>query len=216
MLTSLWILIALRISLAMSLRRPRHDLFSDTEVGKYMRTMDVIPDVIDIGPQEFLNVTYHGYIKVDGGKKLQPMEVRDEPEVKWPTDIDHYYTLLMVNPDAPSDRKPPHREFLHWMVLNIPGNHINIGDVRVGYMGAIPLPASGAQRYVFLLYKQKDYTKFDFPKVPKHSTQGRTGFKVQDFVGKYKLGFPVAGNFFTSVWSKDVSALIKAISDGSN
>ncbi|KAH8361830.1 hypothetical protein KR200_001298 [Drosophila serrata] len=216
MLTSLWFLIVLRISLTISARWPRENHLSDTEVSKYMRTMDVIPDVIDIGPQEFLNVTYHGYINVDGGKQLQPMEVRDEPAVQWPAVIEHYYTLLMVNPDAPNVLTPSHREFLHWMVLNIPGNHLGMGDVRVGYMGAAPLPATGTHRFIFLLYKQKDYTKFEFPKVPKHSVQGRHGFKVQEFVKKYKLGCPVAGNFFTSTWSEDVPALMKTISLGSS
>ncbi|KAH8347109.1 protein D2 [Drosophila kikkawai] len=215
MLTSFWILIVFRLSLSMSLRWPRDDRLSDTEVSKFMRSMDVIPDVIEIGPQEFLNVTYHGYINVDSGKLLQPMDVRDEPTVQWPAAIEHYYTLLMVNPDAPSVVTPTNREFLHWMVLNIPGNHLGMGDVRVGYMGATPMPGSGTHRFVFLLYKQKDYTKFDFPKLPKHSTNGRSGFKVQGFVKKYKLGCPVAGNFFTSTWNEDVPALIKAISHGS-
>ncbi|KAH8288303.1 hypothetical protein KR054_000669 [Drosophila jambulina] len=204
-----------RFSLSMSLRWARHNHLSDTEVGKLMRTMDVIPDVIDVGPQEFLNVTYHDYINVDGGKQLQPMEVRDEPRVRWPATIEHYYTLLMVNPDAPSVMTAKHLEFLHWMVLNIPGNNLSMGDVRVGYMGAAPPPSTGTHRFIFLLYKQKDYTKFDFPKVPKHSAKGRTGFKVKHFVKKYKLGCPVAGNFFTSTWSEDVPALIKAISHGS-
>lgn len=144
------------------------------------------------------------------------MEVRDEPALRWPAAIDNYYTLLMVDPDAPNVVTPTHREFLHWMVLNIPGDHVGMGDVRVGYMGPTPLKGTGSHRFIFLLYKQEDYTKFDFPKVPKHTVEGRRGFKVKTFAKKYKFGCPVAGNFFTSTWSADVPALIKAISHGKN
>lgn len=56
MLIILWILLVLRFSFSMSLRLSRANHLSDTEVSKFMRTMDVIPDIIDIGPQEFLNV----------------------------------------------------------------------------------------------------------------------------------------------------------------
>jgi phosphatidylethanolamine-binding protein (PEBP) family uncharacterized protein len=31
------------------------------------------------------------------------------------------YTLLMVDPDAPSPDNPAMREWLHWIVTNIPG-----------------------------------------------------------------------------------------------
>jgi large subunit ribosomal protein L35 len=34
------------------------------------------------------------------------------------------YTLLMVDPDAPSRENPVKRSWLHWMVVNIPGHDI--------------------------------------------------------------------------------------------
>jgi len=57
MVTSLLILLFLRFGPSLSLRHIRGDHQSDTEVSKFMRTLDVIPDVIQIGPQEFLNVS---------------------------------------------------------------------------------------------------------------------------------------------------------------
>uniref|UniRef100_A0A6P4E4Z4 Protein D3 n=1 Tax=Drosophila rhopaloa TaxID=1041015 RepID=A0A6P4E4Z4_DRORH len=211
----IWIALFSRFGMSLSLRFTRaNDHQSDTEVSKIMRTLDVIPDLIEIGPQEFLNVTYHGHVSAHGGKTLEPMQVRDEPSLRWPTAPENYYTLLMVDPDVPNVITPTHREFLHWMVLNIPGNRLALGDVRAGYMGATPLVGTGTHRFVFLLYKQRDYTKFNFPKLPKHSVKGRSGFNTKDFARKYKLGYPVAGNFFTASWSADVPALIKVISHG--
>lgn len=156
-------------------------------------------------------ITYHGYVKVDCGKKLEPMQVRDQPEVMWPASPEGYYTLIMIDPDMPSPIHPDDREFLHWMVLNIPGNLLTLGDFRVGYVGATPLQGSGSHRYVTLLYKQKEYTKFDFEWLPKHVRDGRKGFRTSAFARKYKFGYPVAGNFFTSSWNPDVSELIKTI-----
>ncbi|XP_017046585.1 protein D1 [Drosophila ficusphila] len=216
MLFILLVVLLFSFDLSFSLRQIRGDHQSDTQVSKIMRTMDVIPDVIEIGPQEFLNVTYHGNVIAHSGKPLEPMEVRDEPALKWPSEPENYYTLLMVDPDVPNVVTPTHREFLHWMVLNIPGNHLPLGDVRVGYMGAAPLAGTGTHRFIFLLYRQRDYTKFSFPKLPKHSVRGRNGFTVKDFAKKYRLGYPVAGNFFTASWNTDVPALTKIVSPGSH
>ncbi|KAH8276963.1 hypothetical protein KR026_002961 [Drosophila bipectinata] len=205
------LLICLRIGLSLSRSIAETERSSDTEVGKFMRSMDVIPDVIEVGPQDFLNITYHGYVKVDRGKELEPIQVRDEPEVTWPASPDGYYTLIMIDPDMPNAIHPVDREFLHWMVVNIPGNLVSLGDVRVGYVGPTPLQGSGSHRYVTLLYKQKEYTKFDFKRLPKHVLDGRTGFRATAFAKKYKFGYPVAGNFFTASWSTDVPQLIKTL-----
>lgn len=150
-----------------------------------------------------------GTIAANRGVELQPMQVRDAPEVNWIVGKDTYYTLIMIDPDVPSKEYPRLRSHLHWLVVNIPGNHINMADVRAGYMGAMPEEGSGLHRYILMLYKQPDFMKFDFPKVPKHSNEGREKFNIKEFAERYKLGLPLAGNFFTSIWSKDVTALQK-------
>ncbi|XP_064550188.1 protein D3 [Drosophila montana] len=183
----------------------------ETIVSKFLRHLDVIPDLIDVGPQDFLNVTYAGNIRADRGVELQPLQVRDEPTVHWIAGKDDYYTLLMTDPDVPEKMYPQLKEYLHWLVVNIPGDHKSLGDVRVGYVGATPAKGSGLHRYVFLLYKQPDYLKFDFDHVPKHSDRSRIKFSTREFVQKYNLGFPLAGNFFTSEWSKEVPDLHKAL-----
>ncbi|KAM8705224.1 hypothetical protein ACLKA7_009649 [Drosophila subpalustris] len=184
---------------------------AETDVSKFMRHLDIIPDVIETGPQEFLNVTFNGHIPADRGVELQPMQVRDVPSVKWIANQDTYYTLLMVDPDVPSKKYPKFKEYLHWLVVNIPGNQLQLGDVRAAYVGAMPLEDTGLHRYVLLLFKQSDFTTFDFEKLPQQNDQGRIKFNTKEFVERYKLGVPLAGNFFTSIWSKDVSALHKTI-----
>ena len=41
-----------------------------------------------------------------------------------PANIDKFFTLAMVDPDAPSKENPENREWLHWLVVNIPGTEI--------------------------------------------------------------------------------------------
>ena len=47
----------------------------------------------------------------------------DAPTVTFdtPSNSDEKYTLMMVDPDAPSPQRPTIRSFLHWLVTNIPG-----------------------------------------------------------------------------------------------
>ncbi|KAH8359195.1 hypothetical protein KR093_005122 [Drosophila rubida] len=191
-----------------------YDHPAESEVSRFLRHLDIIPDVIETGPQDFLNVTYIGNIPADRGVQLQPMQVRDMPDLKWIANKDNYYTLLMVDPDVPSRKVPKFKEYLHWLVVNIPGNQLNLGDVRAAYVGALPLKDTGLHRYVLLLYKQPDFTKFDVEKVPQQNDEGRIKFSTKQFAEKYKLGIPLAGNFFTSIWSTDVPALHKAMFRG--
>lgn len=55
-----------------------------------------------------------------------------EPMVNFPNEpYLSYYTLLMVDPDAPSRKNHTMREFIHWMVVNIPGDNVTAGEVKM-------------------------------------------------------------------------------------
>lgn len=62
----------------------------------------IIPDIIDTKPGTVAKVVYPGDVKVELGKELTPTQVKDTPEVTWEADDNSLYTLLMVDPDAPS------------------------------------------------------------------------------------------------------------------
>lgn len=64
-----------------------------------------------------------------------------------------YYTLLMVDPDAPS-RNHPMFEWRHWEVMNIPGSDVSKGETIAPYKGAGPPKGTNYHRYAFLVYKQ--------------------------------------------------------------
>ena len=46
--------------------------------------------------------------------------------------LDRNDLLIVTDPDAPSRAEPSIREVLHWLVVNVPGNDINKGEVNFG------------------------------------------------------------------------------------
>lgn len=89
------------------------------------------------------------------GNQLTPTKVKDIPTLKWDAEEGAYYTVMMVDPDAPS-RANPIFEFRHWLVMNVPGTEIEKGDAITEYVGSGPPKRSGLHRYVFLVFKQPD------------------------------------------------------------
>ncbi|QHO09693.1 Protein HEADING DATE 3A [Arachis hypogaea] len=94
----------------------------------------------------------------------------------------------MVDPDAPSPCNPNEREYLHWLVINIPETtEANFGEEIVPYES--PRPTAGIHRIVFVLFRQ----------IGRHSVHGpgwRQNFNTRDFAEFYNLGLPVSALYF--------------------
>lgn len=159
----------------------------------------MVVDILDTAPDTFLDITYPGNKKINFGRVLKPNEVQSQPEVKWNAESNTFYTLMMVDPDAPSYPQPTNRSIKRWLVGNIPGNNISGGDVLASYSGPEPLPQTGLHRYVFLLYKQNGKVNFNEPQ----TKEARLHFNVREFMKKYGLGDPIAGNLFESQWHRN-------------
>uniref|UniRef100_R7W461 Protein MOTHER of FT and TF 1 n=1 Tax=Aegilops tauschii TaxID=37682 RepID=R7W461_AEGTA len=95
---------------------------------------------------------------------------------------------VMTDPDAPSPSEPTMREYLHWIVVNIPGGtDATKGEVVVPYMG--PRPPVGIHRYVL---------KTRFPYVEAAPPEERAYFNTRAFAANHELGLPVAVVYFNS------------------
>ena len=173
----------------------------------------VVPDVTDFVPPYVLQVTYGSNNVVDVGMELTPTDVKDPPAVSWDADPDTYYTLVMVDPDAPSRDNPTFREVNHWLVGNIRGPNVQSGDVVTEYLGSGPPRGTGLHRYILLLYRQDEVLEFDEPRTAKLSRAYRLKFNVRNFAKKYGLGQPVAGNFFKAQWDEYVDVRNKNVTN---
>ncbi|XP_011198593.2 phosphatidylethanolamine-binding protein homolog F40A3.3 [Bactrocera dorsalis] len=171
-----------------------------------MESSGIIPEIIDNKPKGLLQVTYPSGVKVELGKELTPTQVKDQPTVSWEAEDDALYTLFMVDPDVPSRAEPTSREILHWLVINIPGNKVAEGQTVAEYIGSGPPEGTGLHRYVIFVFKQPN--KIESEKfIPKTSSEGRVKVKSKDFIVKYNLGDPIAGNSYQAQYDDYVPIL---------
>ncbi|KAI3914990.1 hypothetical protein MKW98_020537 [Papaver atlanticum] len=94
----------------------------------------------------------------------------------------HLY-LVMVDPDAPSPNEPTMREYVHWIVVDVPGGTSPSEHERkevVRYMG--PKPPEGMHRYVMVVFKQKGELKMVV-----EEPASRAHFNTRNFAQQYDL-----------------------------
>ncbi|XP_030081258.1 protein D2 [Drosophila hydei] len=174
------------------------------QLGKQMKEHGIIPDVVTCIPEYVVSILYPCEITVSPGCHLTPFQVRREPIIRWMADPHKFYTLALIDPDAPSRAKPTYREWLHWLVGNIPGCDVVRGQQIVEYIGSRPPAETGKHRYVFVVFKQLCEVDFDESYIPRATYDGRPCFSLRRFAKKYALGNPVALNFFFAKWENDL------------
>jgi hypothetical protein len=165
-------------------------------LSEAFQTHGITPELLDSPPKEFLTIKYGSDVEVNLGNPLKPSQVQTQPiTLSWPAQPDKFYFLLFVDPDAPSRSWHFLREVNHWMIGNIPGTDFDKGDLLSTYIGSGPPPGSGAHRYTFLVFEQRGKLTFD-ETIINGRTPRRMKFSTRDFIKKYDLGQPIAGNFF--------------------
>ncbi|MCL7039709.1 hypothetical protein MKW94_005953 [Papaver nudicaule] len=149
----------------------------------------VIGDVVDMFvPSCNMSVCY-GSKHLTNGCEMKPSTAADPPEVQISGSAEHLFTLVMVDPDAPSPSAPPCGSTI---VVDVPGGTSpSEGKEVVGYMG--PKPPVGMHRYVMVVYKQKGELK----KVVEPPAS-RAHFNTRNFAEQFDLGLPVAAFYFNS------------------
>ncbi|KAB2029598.1 hypothetical protein E1A91_D05G180800v1 [Gossypium mustelinum] len=139
----------------------------------------VIGDVLDMfTPASEFTVRY-GTKQVTNGCDIKPSAAADKPHV-------------MVDPDAPSPSEPRLREWLHWIVVDVPeGQDATKGRELVAYMG--PQPPTGIHRYILALFKQEGAMEGRI-----QVADARANFSTRRFAAQNRLGLPVAAVYFNS------------------
>nr|XP_018906378.1 PREDICTED: putative odorant-binding protein A5 [Bemisia tabaci]XP_018906379.1 PREDICTED: putative odorant-binding protein A5 [Bemisia tabaci]XP_018906380.1 PREDICTED: putative odorant-binding protein A5 [Bemisia tabaci] len=108
---------------------------------------------------------------------------------------------MLVGPDEPSRDAPTDREFLHWLIVNIPIDAVICGDERVEYIPPTPKKDTGVHRYVYVVLQQAhDKMTFDEPHLKNTSIAERKNWSTKAFMKKYGFKEAHAVNFFKSEW----------------
>lgn len=84
------------------------------------------------------------------------------------------------------------------------------GQTLTEYVGSAPPQGSGLHRYVFLVYKQPFKMSFN-ERLISNRDANRANFSAKNFAYKYKLGDPVAGNFYVAQYDDSVPATQKQL-----
>ncbi|GLT45948.1 hypothetical protein SLA2020_197420 [Shorea laevis] len=154
----------------------------------------VIGDVLDMFTPATEFTVRCGAKQVTNGCNVKPSAAAEKPHVQvlGSRASSNLYTLVMVDPDAPSPSEPKLREWLHWIVVDIPeGSDATKGRELVEYMG--PQPHAGIHRYVLALFKQEGAVMGQ-TRLP----DGRGNFSTRQFAAQNGLGLPVAALYFNS------------------
>ncbi|CAF0924226.1 unnamed protein product [Brachionus calyciflorus] len=178
------------------------------------KSEQVVPEVFSELPKQILSVDWpHSNVKGELGNVVTPTDMRSQPNVHWEADEKCHYTLLMVDPDAPTRKSPKFKEWMHWMVVNIPGNTVAQGEEKVGYVGAAPPKDTGLHRYVLMVFKQPGRLDFhDVHVITPISGKHRPGFHTKQFVKGHNLGPLVAANFVQAEWDEHSDVVLKVLS----
>ncbi|XP_052139081.1 protein TWIN SISTER of FT-like [Oryza glaberrima] len=150
----------------------------------------IVGDVVDhFGASALLRLFYN-HREMTSGSELRPSQVAGEPAVQITGGRDGraLYTLVMVDPDAPSPSNASKREYLHWLVTDVPeGGDTSKGTEVVAYES--PRPTAGIHRLVFIVFRQTVRQSIYAP-------GWRSNFNTRDFAACYSLGSPVAAAYF--------------------
>lgn len=179
---------------------------SSAGVAETFKASKIVDDLISQAPDFLLNVQFDCGVTTLGNK-FAPIQVRNRPNITWKdVNEDAFYTIIMTDSEGKG------KEWLHWLIANIPGNNVEKGTVITAFFPSAPPKDTGEHLYVFLLFKQP--AKINFEGEVLTSTfqmDGRDKFSTKEFVAKHKLGSPLAGNFYFAAWDESCNELYRMV-----
>ncbi|XP_041461323.1 protein D3-like [Lytechinus variegatus] len=179
-----------------------------------MEVHEIIPDVIDVIPEQVAEIVWSDDVKANMGNELTPTQVKFPPtKFSWPSEPDALFTLAMIDPDAPCREDRSVGEVIHWLVINIPGCEVSQGQVHAEHIGSGPREGSGLHRYVFLVYRQPGLMNppsGEDAYRPRNSER-RIRWSARRFASQHDLGDPVAGNFYLAKYDDYVPTFYKEL-----
>lgn len=156
------------------------------------------------GEDDMVNPVFHG-------NKLLPAETSKAPSVFYKGDASKLYTLCMTAAD--SHLEDNNKEYLHWMIGNIPSDSVKDGQVICDYLPVFPVKGTGYHRYVFVLYEQEKSLDFSKEQRSENCTSLRERtFSTLEFYREHQDDItPVGLCFFQSQWDETVRDMFHSV-----
>ena len=139
-------------------------MFIGGHFGLISSSSSICPEVYEeVAPHSLL--VQFDHIEITSRSSPPTISTRTAKEkpkkLEWISDDNNndndYFSVLMVDPDAPSKANPKMAEWLHWLIVNIPdhGGNIDKGDKIMEYAGPTPPKNTGDHRYCIYVFKQQ-------------------------------------------------------------
>lgn len=154
------------------------------------------------------------YCPVYYGNRLKSFDAKNAPEVTFDHTFsispenekkDSLWTLVLTNPDG--HFKEENKEYVHWMIGNIPNGDISKGDLIVPYLQPFPPKGTGYHRHIFVLYKQEQKLDLSSLKVTEPANLEYRTFSTFDFYREHQDQITPAGlSFFQVNWDDSLTA----------
>ncbi|XP_059046394.1 large ribosomal subunit protein mL38 isoform X1 [Achroia grisella] len=151
----------------------------------------------------YYNLNDGSLLPVFSGNVVKPKEAIKYPSVGYESDANSLWTLSLTSLDG--HLTEANKEYVHWLIANIPGDSIEKGDTIVEYLQPFPLKGTGYHRYVFVLYKQDGKVSYDLPKVTSSSPLEARTFITREWYQKYQDNITPTGlAFYQTDWDDSV------------
>lgn len=154
-------------------------------------------------PAVNLQVKHADKTSIFRGHFLESAKVREKPSIKYEGKADSFYSLIMFDPDIPL-KNSFHDAWNHYMVVNVPGNAVEQGQVLADWIPPVPPKETGVHRYIWLLLEQPGKT--NFKETPRPSSDFNRVYRFDQFISQYKLK-PVGLCFHRTQFDQDVADL---------
>jgi len=83
-----------------------------------------------------MKIVYNN-VEIMNGSYITPLQSHLEPKIEYVANPTRLYTLIMYDPDAVVGN------YVHWVVINIPGDNVSNGQALLNYKG--PAPPQGGK-----------------------------------------------------------------------
>lgn len=118
-----------------------------------------------------VNINEHTILN---GEYLSLNEAQINPKITFHRFPNDYYTIIMVDPDAPSRSNPIYKYWLHLLI-------INNDQIIIPYHPPSPPKKSGKHRYIFYLVKQTHQINMKNLNLLNDNSH-RSNFNLADFI----------------------------------
>ncbi|KAL3492126.1 phosphatidylethanolamine-binding protein [Aspergillus germanicus] len=156
---------------------------------------NLVPGSAPLIPDSFTPTTALGIAfgdkAVSLGNLFRVSEVKVAPTVSFANEDNapetSSYTLLLVDPDAPTPDDPKFAYWRHWVVSRLKPSDNAEGKVLTEYLGPGPKDDSRPHRYLFLLFREPEALALEKEDVGGEEFVQRRSFQAADFTAKHGL-----------------------------